>query len=248
MLRAVLLLENRLIRGAFFTERLDGVRLIAGQLAVSLDNAMVYASMEHKVAERTEELAVTNDLLRIANERLEQLSATDPLTGVANRRQLEDVLDAEWQRAQAMASPISVAMIDVDHFKLYNDRNGHAAGDRCLQQIAATVRQLVRDTDLVARYGGEEFAVVMPGMKFEAAVAVGERLRKAVMTLPEPDELVAQRTITVSIGVATTIPPQRGTWNHLVESADAELYRAKRNGRNRVYAALPWGPGREYAR
>ena len=242
MLRAVLLLENRLIRGAFSTERLDGVRLIAGQLAVSLDNAMVYASMERRVAERTEELAVTNELLGVANERLEELSITDPLTGVANRRRLEEVLDAEWQRAQATASPISVAMIDIDHFKLYNDQLGHAAGDRCLHLVAERVRQHVRDTDLVARYGGEEFVVVMPGMNLEAAVAAAERLRNAVMALPEPHELVAQRVITVSIGVATAIPSEHGTWSQLVESADVELYRAKGSGRNRVHAALSGAP------
>jgi diguanylate cyclase (GGDEF)-like protein len=239
VLQAVLLLENRLIRGAFSTARLDGVRLIAGQLAVSLDNAMVYASLERKVAERTEELADTNELLRIANQRLEQLSITDPLTGVANRRRLEEVLDAEWQRARAMASPISFAMIDIDYFKQYNDHYGHAAGDRCLQRVAARVREQVRGTDLVARYGGEEFAVVMPGMNLERAVAAAERLRKAVMTLPESD---GRQLVTVSIGVAATIPPQRGTWNQLVESADGELYRAKRGGRNQVHAALPGSP------
>jgi diguanylate cyclase (GGDEF)-like protein len=236
MLRAVLLLENRLIRGAFSTERLDGVRLIAGQLAVSLDNAMVYASLERKVAERTEELAVTNELLEVSNERLEQLSVTDPLTGVANRRRLEEVLDAEWQHTRATASPVSVAMIDIDHFKRYNDQHGHAAGDRCLQLVATRVRQHVRDTDLVARYGGEEFVVVMPGMNLEAAVAAAERLRKAVEALPGPNERVAQQVITVSIGVATTTPPLRGTWSQLVESADVELYRAKDSGRNRVHA------------
>ncbi|MEV6969361.1 diguanylate cyclase [Hamadaea sp. NPDC051192] len=242
VLQAVLLLENRLVRSAFATERLDGVRLIAGQLAVSLDNAMVYASLERKVAERTEELAVTNDLLRIANERLEQLSITDPLTGVANRRRLEEVLDAAWQRAQVTASPLSVAMIDIDHFKSYNDHYGHTAGDRCLQQVAAAVRRQVRDTGLVARYGGEEFTVVLPGMNLEAAVAAAERLRRAVMTILEPHEGVAQGVVTVSIGVATALPPQRGTWHELVKSADAELYRAKRGGRNRVHAALPDTP------
>lgn len=230
--QALLLLENRLIRGAFSTERLDSVMLIAGQLAVSLDNALVYASLERKVAERTEELAV-------ANERLELLSITDALTGLANRRRLEEVLDAEWQRAQRSRQPIALAMVDVDHFKLYNDRYGHPAGDDCLQRVATVLKQNIRDIDLAARYGGEEFAIVMPGTDITGARQLAERVRAAVMALAEPHLLAAEGIVTVSIGVAAMAPPLHIPLEHLIELADVELYRAKRSGRNRVEAALP---------
>src|SRR4029079_16423754 len=142
---AMLLLENRLIRGAFSADRLDGVMLIAGQLAVSIDNALVHASLERKVAERTEQVT-------LANQRLEHLSATDPLTGVANRRRLEEVLDVEWRRAERTREPIAMAMIDIDRFKWYNDRYGHTAWDQCLQRVAAHLCRHVRGADVVARY------------------------------------------------------------------------------------------------
>ena len=106
-LRAMLLLENRMIRSAFSTERLEGIMLIASQLTVSLDNALLYASLENQVTERTQQLAA-------ANQRLEQLSITDPLTGLANRRRLEEALDAVWHAAQLQESPVGLAMIDID--------------------------------------------------------------------------------------------------------------------------------------
>src|SRR5262249_45832678 len=155
------LLENRLISDAFPAERLEGVMLITGQLAISLDNALIYTSLEQKVAERTEQLA-------LANERLEQLSVTDPLTGLANRRRLGESLNAERARAGRTRAPLSVAIFDVDHFKRYNDVHGHPAGDRCLQHIAAQIDRSVRDTDLAVRYGGEEFVVVMPDTDSDA--------------------------------------------------------------------------------
>jgi diguanylate cyclase (GGDEF)-like protein len=231
-LQALLLLENRLIRGAFSTERLDGVMLIAGQLAVSLGNAVVYASLEHKVAERTHELA-------IANAQLEVLSITDPLTGLANRRQLGDILDVEWRQAQRSGRPIALAMVDIDHFKLFNDRYGHAAGDKCLQHVAGQLRRGTRDGDLVARYGGEEFAVVMPDTDTAAAIRIAERLRTAIATLAVPDTPATKPSITISVGVGATVPRPDATAASLVEVADAELYRAKRSGRNRVHAAVP---------
>jgi diguanylate cyclase (GGDEF)-like protein len=226
-LRALLLLENRLIRGAFSADRLDGVMLIAGQLAVSLDNALVHTSLERKVAERTEQLT-------LANQRLEQLSTTDPLTGVANRRRLEEVLDARWHRAVRSGQPFAIAMVDIDHFKRYNDHYGHAAGDRCLQRVSTHLSGHVRDGDVVARYGGEEFAIVMPDADLGTAVAMAERLRTGIAALGEPQASADQGRVTVSVGVAAAVPSAGGDWNHLVKQADAELYRAKRAGRNRV--------------
>jgi diguanylate cyclase (GGDEF)-like protein len=226
-LRALLLLENRLIRGAFSADRLDGVLLIAGQLAVSLDNALVHASLERKVAERTAQLTV-------ANQRLEQLSTTDPLTGVANRRRLEEVLDGEWRRAERSDRSLSFAMIDIDRFKSYNDHYGHAAGDSCLQRVATHLRGHVRDTDVVARYGGEEFGLVMPDADMTSAVRMAEGLRNGIVALAEPLASTGAPVVTVSIGVAAAVPSAGGTWEHLVERADAELYHAKRAGRNQV--------------
>ncbi|MCW6008234.1 diguanylate cyclase [Micromonospora sp. CPCC 205371] len=228
--RALLMLENRLIRGAFSTERLDGVMLIAGQLAVSLDNALVYASLERKVAERTR-------LLAIANERLEQLSITDPLTGLANRRRFEEALTTEWDRAIWAGSPLALAMIDVDHFKRYNDHYGHPAGDECLQRVANLLRKHSPASHLVARYGGEEFAVIMPDTGIGAAGDLAERLRTAVLALAVPHPLSADRVVTASIGVAAAVPSRGTTADQLVEQADVELYRAKRAGRNLVKVA-----------
>ena len=231
--RAMLLLENRVIRGAFAADRLEGVMLIAGQLAVSLDNALVYASLEAKVAERTGQLAA-------ANHRLEQLSATDPLTGLANRRHLDEVLGTEWRRAERQGTPIAVAMVDIDHFKAYNDRLGHAAGDRCLRRVAACLAAGVRGGDLAARYGGEEFAIVMPGADGPVATAIAARLRAAVAELGEPHPAAAGTIVTVSIGTAATTPGRgedAAGAAGLVEWADAALYAAKRAGRDRVEAA-----------
>jgi diguanylate cyclase (GGDEF)-like protein len=227
-LQAILLLENHLISDAFPAERLEGVMLIAGQLAISLDNALIYASLEQKVTERTEQLAH-------ANERLAQLSITDPLTGLANRRRLDQSLRDEWAQMKRSLAPLSLAMVDIDHFKRYNDLHGHPAGDRCLQRVAERLARTVRDTDLVARYGGEEFAVIMPHTEFTAAHEAAERLRVAIADLAEP--MIADEMVTASVGVATLRDPERQTTEQLIERADTALYQAKRAGRNRVSSA-----------
>ena len=224
---AILLLENRRSRGAFAAHRLDAVELITGQLSVSLDNALLYASLERKVAERTE-------ALREANEQLELLATTDPLTSLANRRHFTEALDLEWRRAVRPDSPLAIAMLDIDHFKLFNDHYGHPAGDECLRQVAQAIKDSVRDTDLVARYGGEEFIVVLPGTSKVDALMVAERIRRAVEKLARPHELTEPGIVTVSVGVACGPPTVVETAEQLIKVADTALYDAKHAGRNRV--------------
>jgi diguanylate cyclase (GGDEF)-like protein len=226
--QGMLLLENRLSRSAFSVERLDAVSLIAGQLAVSLDNALMYASLEKNVAERTRELWE-------ANQRLEVLSNTDALTGLVNRRHFMEALDREWARALRNRSRIAIAMIDVDHFKKYNDYYGHLAGDACLRQVAAALRSSVRQhIDIAARYGGEEFAVIMPNVDPETARLVAERMCGAVTDLDVPHAQSDFGLVSVSIGVATVMPSGDMAAEELIHLADGALYDAKRIGRGRV--------------
>ena len=227
--RAMLLLENRLTRRAFSMGRLDAVLLIAGQLTVSIDNALVYASLERKVAERTEELAE-------ANQRLEQLAVTDPLTGLPNRRRLSDALETEWLRGLRSGQPIGLAMIDIDHFKKYNDHYGHQGGDECLRLVARIIQTSIRITDLAARYGGEEFCIVMPSTDTDGARLVAERVCKAVSDLTEPHAGTDTGIVTISVGLTAAVPTA-GLPDQLIKIADQALYEAKRGGRNRVATA-----------
>lgn len=226
--RALLLMENRLTRSAFSADRLDAVMLIAGQLAVSLDNALLYASLERKVAERTA-------ALEEANQRLEQLSVTDALTGLANRRRFNEALESEFLRARRAAQPMGLAMIDIDHFKLYNDHYGHQGGDACLQLVAKTMKSSLRvGSDLVARYGGEEFVLLLPNTDLEGAYVVAERMRAAIEALHEPHLKATLGIVTVSIGVVSFVPGADTQAKRYLEVADAALYEVKRAGRNRV--------------
>ena len=227
-LHAVLLLANDVSAGAFTADRLDAVMLIAGQLSVSLGNALLYGSLEERVAERTEALAA-------ANQQLEVLSATDPLTKLANRRRFTQVLEAEWVRATRTGRPVGIIMLDVDYFKRYNDHYGHLAGDECLSQVAAALESGMRNaTDLVCRYGGEEFAIIVPEVDQATVCKVGERARVAVAALQRPHAASEHGTVTVSVGVATMRPTGSDLIDDLVNRADAALYQAKANGRNQV--------------
>jgi diguanylate cyclase (GGDEF)-like protein len=202
--------------------------LLVGQLAVSLDNALLYAALERKVAERTGALAE-------ANRRLEELSVTDPLTSVANRRRFAEVLEAEWSRALRQKTSIGLAMIDIDQFKLYNDRYGHLAGDECLRRVAGALKQgLRRGADLVARYGGEEFVLVLPATELAGTYQVAERLRAAIAGLAVPHEDSGYGIVTVSLGVVAFVPAPETNVEEYLEIADAALYEAKRRGRNQV--------------
>jgi diguanylate cyclase (GGDEF)-like protein len=230
-MRAMLMLKNRLSRGVFSRARLDLVTLVASQLAVSLDNALLYASLERRVAERTEALAE-------ANRRLEQLSISDALTGLANRRHFDNVLQSEWLRASRAGAAIGLVLVDIDHFKRYNDHYGHVGGDRCLRAVAAALQVSVRqDTDLAARYGGEEFALILPGADIHVAMQVAERAHAAVLGLREPHLASAFGCVTLSLGVASVVPGEDAGAERLIELADAALYRAKQQGRNRLVPA-----------
>jgi diguanylate cyclase (GGDEF)-like protein len=226
--RAVLILENRLSRGVFSHARLNLVTLVASQLAVSLDNAQLYASLERRVAERTEALAV-------ANRRLEQLSISDALTGLANRRRFDEVFASEWRRALHGSASIGLVLIDIDYFKRYNDHYGHVGGDRCLRAVASALQASVRqDVDLAARYGGEEFALILPGADLRAAAAAAARAQQAIVALREPHAASPLHYVTISQGVAARIPDETAGAEQFLKAADAALYRAKQQGRNRL--------------
>lgn len=168
---------------------------------------------------------------------LERLATKDGLTGLANRRIFDETLQTEWRRAARESKPLSLLMVDVDHFKGYNDHFGHQAGDECLKRIAeAMARSALRNSDLVARYGGEEFAIVLPDVGADGAELFGQRIRSAVEQLQMPSANPDGHVVTVSIGAATTAALTSVTPALLLGAADSALYQAKHGGRNRVVA------------
>jgi diguanylate cyclase (GGDEF)-like protein len=165
---------------------------------------------------------------------MERISLTDPLTGLFNRRFFENNLRTEIARARRFDHPLSLVMLDVDHFKNYNDRLGHRNGDLLLRKLAGLLTKTVRESDVISRYGGEEFCVILPEIHQDGAATFSERLRNIVFTHPfEKREIQPNGRITVSLGVAT-YPNDAEVVEELVEKADSALYRAKNNGRNQV--------------
>jgi diguanylate cyclase (GGDEF)-like protein len=176
-------------------------------------------------------------LQKLAQTALQELANHDGLTGIANRRAFDETLKLEWRRAMRDNLPLSLLMVDVDHFKHYNDNYGHLAGDECLKKVASAMSdQMQRASDVVARYGGEEFAVILPNCTTEGATVVAERLRKAVEGLAIPFINSELGHVTVSVGVASVLPSPAGDNWQLISTADSALYRAKASGRNRAVA------------
>lgn len=174
--------------------------------------------------------------LKRARDSLAQLAVTDSLTGIANRRRFDEVLQLECERLSRLQKPLSLIMIDIDHFKNFNDVYGHVIGDKCLVQVAHAIKDnLMRPADLAARYGGEEFACILPHTDQNGAVAIAERIRMAVENLTIPNHPTQDvNNVTISLGVISGV---FGTQFHLTEIirlADQELYQAKIKGRNRV--------------
>lgn len=169
-------------------------------------------------------------------EKLFELSSNDALTGLANRRSFDEQLTQEWSRARRLNTPISLLIVDIDHFKLLNDHYGHHYGDECLVKVAEALRNEVnRPTDFVARYGGEEFVVILTGTPLEAALGIAESMRAAVEDVNMLHDYSPVRPcVTVSLGVASVVPTLESQAEALFQSADQALYEAKRAGRNRV--------------
>lgn len=174
--------------------------------------------------------------LHEAHDRLEQMALTDALTNTANRRRFDAALVLEWNRAIRNRYPLALLLIDIDYFKMLNDRYGHPAGDRCLVSAALALQAaLPRSGDLLARYGGEEFAAILPATDEAGARMVARTMQEAVRALKIRNETSTGPFVTVSVGVAVFESPQFNV-AELVEAADQALYRAKQNGRNRIEA------------
>lgn len=180
-----------------------------------------------------QELQASNSQLEAVNRELAELALHDPLTGCANRRGLAERIDEELDRATRYGRPMSVAVIDIDHFKNLNDKFGHQAGDQALKHLVQLIQPRLRNTDFLARAGGEEFVIVMPETTKEAAEFVLERIREVIAG----ESFYSDRGIinmTISVGIACLIAGEAG--NELIERADVKLYEAKQSGRNRVCA------------
>ncbi len=192
-------------------------------------------------AKSKHELIETNKFLiqelRRANERLQKMTFTDEMTGIFNYRFIKKQLDVEVQRSIRYGKPLSVCIIDVDHFKSINDRYGHPTGDLVLKEIAKTLNQSTRSVDFVGRYAGDEFVIIFPDTSLADAVRLCERIRKSIteMTLDAQGEMVQ---VTLSMGLADFETKKRSTSETLLEAADHRLYQAKRAGRNRVYSTM----------
>ena len=190
--------------------------------------------MDRRKSRERELLEVTRQLEE-ANKTLQRFSYLDGLTGVSNRRFFDDTLLKEWRRAQREKQSIGFIMIDIDFFKAYNDFYGHQGGDECLKRVARAINTVPkRPTDFVARYGGEEFAVVLPNTDIEGVMVVAEQMLNDVRNLAIVHERskVADR-VTISLGIAACIPPKGKGFEQLIKEADAALYSAKADGRDR---------------
>lgn len=198
-----------------------------------------YLGLSYDITDRKTQqaqIATQRDELRAANEQLHNLATTDPLTGTLNRRAFNDTLERELQLSARTGQPFSLILLDVDRFKQFNDSFGHLAGDEVLIRVANILRDTCRPVDIVARYGGEEFAIILPGSLSDGSIHAAERCRQAIEA-----SRWNQRPVTASFGVATWNPDafsanasliERAT--HIIQAADAALYRAKDDGRNLV--------------
>jgi diguanylate cyclase (GGDEF)-like protein len=214
---------------------------LAAQVAGAIHlagSARRLAEMNRLLEQRSLELQSTNAQLRLANAALEKLSQRDGLTGIANRRRFDSQFDADWRSAQQGRRAIGLLLIDVDHFKSYNDGSGHLAGDDALKRVASAIESSLGDkASGVARYGGEEFVALLPGLEPSDCLALAECVRLGVAALDIPHPRAPGARLSVSVGVASLKPARSDRGDSLVLAADRALYRAKHEGRDRSVLA-----------
>jgi len=188
-----------------------------------------------RIADQRRKALESTKALDEANKKLEHLIRCDGLTGIANKRFFNEYLERIWEQCMQSKQPIGLLMIDIDHFKLFNDHYGHLHGDRCLIQVAQALNQTVSSTDDIAfRYGGEEFAVILPDCTPEHFTSMGERLVNVVRELKIPHACSSiSETVSISIGGCIKTPKQGKIYEHLISLADKKLFQAKETGRNR---------------
>lgn len=193
-----------------------------------------------RVKSQVTQLLQQRELKRM-HQQLLDLSNTDALTGIANRRRFDDFIQQEWSRSGRSETTLGLIMMDIDHFKLFNDHYGHAGGDDCLKQVAqALEKKIRRPPDLLARYGGEEFVCVLPDTDLEGVRSVCQILLDAIreLNIPHAKSLVADM-VTLSIGGTSVVPRMESSPQQLIEAADALLYQTKENGRNGIMVEAP---------
>jgi len=234
-IKGVVYLENSLISGAFTPGRLELLQLLSTQAAISIENSLLYSSMEERVKARTVELSLLAENLEEANRLLEEITLTDALTQISNKRHFQQVYENEWSRAVRSGTHLTLMLIDIDCFKLYNDTYGHVEGDRCLKLVAGALSSVVcRAGDLLARFGGEEFIILLSNSSQNEAALIAKRLVDSVFELAIPhDTSLAENVVSISLGLAHRAPQKEEEPLAFIHDADQALYRAKTSGRNR---------------
>lgn len=222
----------------FFT---SWIIAIASQFKFQPDKAILGANLIHLttmtiialVVSRVTYIFKMNEIL--AKIQIKRLSLTDQLTGLANRRLMDDIFRKEWSRCRRDKKPLGVLMADVDFFKSFNDTYGHQAGDECLRQVGQVFKDMARRSgDLAARYGGEEFLMILPDTNLSGTIKIADEIRTAIERLQITNRTGRNKVLTVSLGAASETPSSNGSIQSLIKAADAALYKAKLEGRNRV--------------
>lgn len=203
------------------------------QIENSRQEAEIYRLKAEQLHSEVEKQKRTSELL-------ETVSKTDSLTGIANRRYFDERISQEYSRHSRTGNPLSLIMLDIDHFKMFNDTYGHIKGDACLKKVAQAIQTRVnRSTDMVARYGGEEFACILPDTNNQAAIMIAERIRRAISDLEIPHiTSPVENRVTASLGVVSTTCNHTVNLSKLIEFADQQLYTAKESGRNKLVSAI----------